>query len=103
MSNGFFVIVGEIVGAPFTVPAQNVTLEGATPVQVRWVRLDGVENYLDWTGATAWRVALPLHRGKNLLNLQFLDYDKNLVGTASIEVTAPLGTGVSGWKSYPAK
>jgi hypothetical protein len=79
-------------GNPFLSPDITVTLDGTAPVKVRWIRIGGVEYVPDWTGPTTWRLAaLPLAPGVNNLVLQFLDYDRNLVGTDSITVTAPSG------------
>ena len=77
-------------GNPITVTSPTVALDGTAPVQVRWVRVSGVDYYLDWTGAVNWKITLPVPPGTNLLTLQFLDYDKNVVGSDSITIIAPV-------------
>jgi len=74
-------------GNPITVTTPTVALNGTAPVQVRWVRVNGVDYYLDWTGATVWRGTFPVPGGSNLMTLTFLNYDKSVVGTDSIWVT----------------
>ena len=74
-------------GNPFSVTTPTVTLQGTAPVEVRWIRVGGIDYYPDWTGAIQWTVKLPLHMGVNVLTLEFLNYDKVLVGTDSITVT----------------
>jgi hypothetical protein len=77
-------------GNPITISGSTVTLEGSAPVQVRWARVGGVEYYLDWTAATLWRGVFSVPPGTNVVTVEFLDYDKNLVGTDSITVIAPV-------------
>ncbi|MCX8035973.1 MAG: lamin tail domain-containing protein [Candidatus Sumerlaeia bacterium] len=81
-------------GNPFITPNPTVLLAGTAPVQVRLARISGLEYPLDWTGATTWRITLPLVPGANLFEFEFLDYDRRVVGTDSIIVT--MGAALSG-------
>ena len=79
-------------GADFQTTDSLVTLNGRGWINVRDIRLKGVAQPLTvtWTGTSTWQVKLPVSNGPNPFVLEALDYQGNVVGTASITIT---GTG----------
>ena len=62
-----------------------IELEGTAPVQTRTVRITGVEQELNWTDATHWKLTFSgVQEGD--LTLEFLDYDKNPIAQDTIQV-----------------
>jgi len=72
---------------PLTVPITSATLYGTAPANVSWIRYQGQLYWPYWSDAVHWTIAIPVPHGSNLITLEFLDYDKLLVGTDSIRVT----------------
>ncbi|MFC1718967.1 CotH kinase family protein, partial [Candidatus Poribacteria bacterium] len=61
----------------------TIQLEGTAPVQTRTVRLAGDEMELNWKDATHWNLTIS-DAQKGNLTLEFLDYDRKLVGQARV-------------------
>jgi hypothetical protein len=76
-------------GNNFSTANQYLTLEGAAPVNVKTLTINGVAYPVTWTSVTAWRVRLPLQPGSNSLLVQGWDSSDELVenATRSIVVT----------------
>jgi hypothetical protein len=74
---------------PVTVNGTTASLTGSAPINVSWIRFNGIEYRPGWSDATHWYVTLNVPPGPPTVTLEFLDYDKNLVGTASITVVTP--------------
>jgi hypothetical protein len=87
-------------GDPFAVTQPQVLLQGTAPVQAYSVRVGGVEYALNWSNVTVWNRTFPLSLGPNNLVLEFLDDDKQLIGTDSIVVTYELRSEIEEWKEY---
>jgi len=87
-------------GFNFTTRFPNVALAGMAPAQVRWARIGGIDYLLNWSSATAWGVDLVLAPGPNNIVMQFLDYDKRLVGTDFITITYELPADIGDWRAY---
>jgi hypothetical protein len=74
-------------GAPFTVGAADVALDGTGWVDVAEVRQNGAPVPLAWAGTAAWKATRPLACGANAIALDALDRHGAAVGSASIVVT----------------
>jgi hypothetical protein len=86
---------------PLTVPGFTADLEGTAPVNASWVRVNGRDYWLEWTDATHWLVTIEVLAGANNVVLEFLDYDKQPIGTASITIEAPIeALDIENWKAY---
>lgn len=85
---------------PLTVPDLRANLIGVAPVNASWVRYRGKDYWLEWQSATYWGVTIDVPPGTNLVTLEFLDYDKQPIGTDSITIRAPLNAGIESWKGY---
>lgn len=85
---------------PLTVPRLRADLAGTAPVNASWVRYRGWDYRLEWINATRWYVTITVPPGSNLVTLEFLDYDKQTIGWASITVHAPVGSEIEAWKAY---
>ncbi|MEZ5304417.1 MAG: lamin tail domain-containing protein [Verrucomicrobiales bacterium] len=83
------------VGFAFTtpgggsVPGQSAALEGTGWVNVREIRIAGQSAPLavEWTSADDWRVQVPLAIGANSITLEAYDFQGNLIGTDTVDVT----------------
>ena len=63
----------------------GIDLEGTAPVQVRFVRIYGIEYQPDWMGATHWKLTIPSAK-QNKLTVLFLNYDKQTIGQDAIRL-----------------
>jgi len=77
-------------GQPFTVNERTVLLQGRGWINVHSMRLAGTASPLTvrWLDDERWEVRLPLQIGENQLELQAIDFDGQVVGTAGIRVTS---------------
>jgi hypothetical protein len=64
------------------------------------VRYQGQLYWLNWTDATHWNITIDVPPGTNIVTLEFLDYDKQLIGTASVTMISALVAGVEKWGRY---
>lgn len=85
---------------PLTVSGRTADLQGTAPVNASYARVNGREYWLDWSDATHWSATIEVPPGTNLVTLEFLDYDHQLIGTASITISAPGSLDVGYWKQY---
>lgn len=76
-------------GVNFQTSDSPVILDGVGWVDVRNIRLAGSATPLvvTWTGSNTWQTAVPLNAGANVINLEALDAEGNVAGTAGITVT----------------
>ena len=75
---------------PLVIPEFSANLSGVAPIHTSWIRYGGVLFWPVWSDATHWSVTLTnVPPGSSAVTLEFLDYDKVLIGTASINVNAP--------------
>jgi hypothetical protein len=85
---------------PLDVPGPTAALSGTAPVNASWVRSNGRVYWLEWTDATHWYVTIDVPGGTNNVTLEFLDYDRQLIGTDSIMITAPGSSEIEQWQRY---
>lgn len=85
---------------PIVVQDAPLTLHGTAPVEVRILRINGVEFALDWTDATNWFLSLPLAPGEHWLYLEFLDYNGNVVGVHVLQVRVEQPSRARHWDEY---
>ncbi len=76
-------------GAPLSVPAAMITLDGLGWVDVAEVRLSPSNTVvpLVWSSKTAWQASVPLSCGVNALSLQAFDRHGQAVGGDTLSVT----------------
>ena len=76
-------------GEATTVDTANITLEGKGWVNVRTIRLEGIDEPLDayWPETDVWQIELPLAAGENQLKLQAFNFDGELIASDEISVT----------------
>ena len=74
--------------SPLTVNSSSATLNGSGWVNVRNIRIAGSTEFLPvtWTANSTWRVIVPAAPGSRPLTLQALDFNGNLIGTATITI-----------------
>jgi len=77
---------------PLAVPEFTANLAGTAPVNVSWIRCGGRLYWPGWSDATHWYATIDVPPNTNDVTLEFLNYDKNLVGTDSITIIAPPAT-----------
>jgi hypothetical protein len=82
-------------GEDFTVNTNAVTLTGTAPIEVKGIRVNGVDSTVAWTSVTNWSMRLLLPGAQTTLALAGYDASGNaLTGyTDSIRITSP-GSGV---------
>ena len=82
--------------APFNVSGTNlittssnlITLSGTAPVQVKTIRVNGVEYDVIWTSVSAWTLRVPIMvSGQNTLNLVGYDVHGNVLTNFSRTIT----------------
>ncbi len=76
---------------PLIVPGTTASLTGVAPVNVSYIRYWGAESEPQWSNATQWTFPVTVLPATNTVTLEFLDYDKNLVGTDTITLVSTLG------------
>ncbi len=64
-----------------------VTLSGTAPVQVRTIKVNGVEYPVTWASVSGWTLMLPVSAPTNLLEVQGYDLAGNLLTNFTREVT----------------
>jgi hypothetical protein len=88
------------VNEPTTITTGNnlVTFSGTAPVQVKTIRINGIEYPVTWTSVSDWTISLPVSSPTNVLNV--LAYDlhgnplTNFNGTVTVVYTgAPVSPG----------
>ncbi|MGV3772445.1 MAG: lamin tail domain-containing protein [Verrucomicrobiales bacterium] len=70
-------------GRNFSTNRNYIQLTGTAPVQVKTIRVNGVEYPVTWTGVTTWSIPFALPARQNLLTIQGYDSDGNQVAGAS--------------------
>jgi len=73
---------------PLSVPGLTADLTGVAPINTSWIRVRGKLYWPTWSDATHWSVTIEVLPGTNVTTLEFLDYDKVLIGTASITISS---------------
>jgi hypothetical protein len=76
-------------GADFSTNQPVIGLSGNAWIDVRAIRLAGVEEPLlaTFTGSNGWQVQLPIEAGANTFVLEALNYQGQVVGTDTITIT----------------
>lgn len=66
-----------------------VTIEGTGWINVRKIRLAGSDIELDafWPTTTTWQVHVPLAPGANAVALEAIDFENNVIGSGTVNVT----------------
>ena len=77
-------------GAPVSVEAEEITLEGKAWIDVQFISLDSGGGPLDltWVDGDTWRATVPLLAGVNELVLEATDRGGLVVGSDDLQVTA---------------
>jgi len=70
-------------GASFTTNRNSILLTGTAPVNVKTIRVNGLDYPVTWTSVTAWQIRLALNRGQNLFRLEGYDQNGALISEAS--------------------
>jgi hypothetical protein len=85
---------------PLTLSGPTTRLTGTAPIHVSWARCLGNVYWLNWTDATHWYLTIDVASATNLLTLEFLDYEKQPVGSSSITIISSASSGARRWKEY---
>ncbi|MEY2409392.1 MAG: hypothetical protein QOF48_2062 [Verrucomicrobiota bacterium] len=64
-----------------------VTLTGEAPVEVRSIRINGIDYPVTWTSVKTWSIRLAVTAATNLLNLQAFDVHENALAGFNTNVT----------------
>ena len=77
-------------GEPLNVTGDSVELEGRGWIDVRALRLAGSDLSLSvtWLDGETWRAAVPLSPGLNTINIEAINHQGNVVGTATVSVVS---------------
>ncbi len=77
-------------GNDFTADTNLVTLTGTAPIEVKGIRVNGVDYPVTWTSVTAWAVRLLLEPGLNSVSIEAYDAAGNVLSncTDSINITS---------------
>jgi len=83
--------IAAVESTNFTISAVTVTngianITGTAPFGVKTIWIDGEEVLVTWTSVQAWRVAMPVATGTNVLNIIGVDMDGKQVSGASKSV-----------------
>jgi hypothetical protein len=82
-------------GGVFNTNQNLLTVVGIAPIDVKTIRINGVDRLVRWTGVTAWSLTLVLENGINNLVLEGFDRLGRLVPGASATITVNM-TGNNG-------
>ncbi len=70
--------------ASFTTNRNVVTLTGAAPVEIKTIKVNGVEWPVSWPDVADWRILLPIQSGTNTLQVQGFDvYGQPVAGAGT--------------------
>jgi hypothetical protein len=95
-----YVSIAITTPSPLTVPGLTANLAGTAPINASWIRCGETLYWPGWTDATHWYVTIGVISGTYLVTLDFLDYDQQLIGSASITITSLAPAGVKKWQGY---
>ena len=81
-------------GANFNTDSDVVTITGTAPIEVKSIRVSGVDFPVHWTSVTEWSVRVPLKQGINALNIQAVDADGGVMTALSdtVSITSSAST-----------
>jgi hypothetical protein len=75
-------------GDDFSTDQQIVTLEGKAPVEVKTLKVNGIEAGVTYTSVNQWSFDIGLEQGANFLNLEGYDGQGELLYSDSITITS---------------
>jgi hypothetical protein len=81
VSSGF--AIGSNNGNDYSTNRNTVILSGTAPVNIKTIKINGMEYPVTWTSVTGWQVEVALHPQQNILNVEGYDLDGNLVADAA--------------------
>ncbi len=70
-------------GSDFTVGTNLITLAGAAPIEVKGIRVNGVDYAVTWTSVTNWTLRLVLNPGQTTVTLDAYDASGNVLSNLS--------------------
>ena len=74
-------------GDNYSTNRNTVVLRGNASVQVKTIRINGVDYPVTWTGVTSWETRVALQPGQNVLQVQGFDAQGNVVVGADDAIT----------------
>src|SRR6185436_20000965 len=84
-----------VTSTNFVTTSNNlVTLTGTAPVQIKTIKINGVEYPVTWTSISAWTIRAPVSAATNVLNLVGYDVSgnplTNFTRTVTVNYTGPV-------------
>ena len=79
-------------GNNFSTNTANITLTGTAPLGVLGLRVNGVDQPVNWPALTTWNLDVTLRAGANVLVIEGYDHSGAVVFTDQITVTTSNGT-----------
>src|SRR5688500_13501836 len=67
------ITTSSITTSSITTSNNLVTLTGTAPVQVKTIKVNGIEYAVTWTTLTDWILRVPVHSASNTLMIQSCD------------------------------